>query len=264
MNRRDWLKGTATLAAAAGISTKLAEAQAPAAKGGRSYFLLRRYKLQSGPTFGAAANKYFSEALIPALTRMGLGPVGVFNLSYGDGTPTMFVLIPGSDLTALAMLDLNLVKDPAFVAAAAPFWAAPAIAPPFLTVTSTVSIGFEGFPQLVVPAKDPHIVQIRTYVSPTYAAHERKMEMFHQGEFRIFAEAGAKSVFYGDNLIGPDLPSLTYMLAHKDLAAMDQNWKNFTTHPDWKKLSTNPRYASEPTVSRVDNLVLTPTAYSQV
>ena len=262
MNRRDWLKGTAAMAAAAGVST--AAAQAPAAKGTRGYFLLRRYKLQQGAPFGAAANKYFSEALIPALTRMGLGPVGVFNLTYGDGTPTMFVLIPGSDLTTLAMLDLNLAKDATFTAAAAPFWAAPATAPPFLTVTSTISIGFEGFPQLVVPGKEPHIVQIRTYVSPTFAAHERKVEMFHQGEFRIFAEAGAKSVFYGDNLVGPDLPSLTYMLAHKDLAAMDQSWKNFSAHPDWKKLSTAPRYASEPTVSRVDNLVLTPAAYSQV
>ena len=264
MNRRDWLKGTAAMAAAAGVSPAMADAQPPAARGARGYFLLRRYKLQQGAPFSAAASKYFSEALIPALTRMRLGPVGVFNLSYGDGTPTMFVLIPGSDLPTLAMLDLNLAKDAAFVASAAPFWAAPATAPPFLTVTSTLSIGFEGFPRLVVPAREPHIVQIRTYVSPTFAAHERKVEMFHQGEFRIFAEAGAKSVFYGDNLVGPDLPSLTYMLAHKDLAAMDQNWKNFTSHTDWKKLSSTPRYASEPIVSRVDNLVLTPTEYSQV
>jgi hypothetical protein len=261
MNRRDWIKGSAALAAA--VSVKVEAAQVPATSG-RSYFLLRRYRLQQGAPFSAAANKYFSGALLPALSRMGLGPVGVFNLSYGDGTPTMLVVIAGNDAKVLAMLDLELAKDAAFTAAAAPFWGASALTPPFLGVTSTLSIAFEGFPKLVAPPKEPRILQLRTYVSPTFAAHERKVEMFHHGEFAIFAAAGATSVFYGDNLIGPDLPSLTYMLAHKDLAAMDLAWKNFTAHPDWKKLSTDPRYASEPIVSRIDNLVWTPTAYSQV
>ncbi|MEK6396856.1 MAG: NIPSNAP family protein, partial [Terriglobus sp.] len=229
----------------------------------RSYFLMRTYKMQSGPG-GKLLTTYLSDALLPALKRLGLGPVGVFNLSYGDATPQVYTLIPGADLEKLAHLDHLLAKDAAFVAAAAPFWAAPATQPPFISVSSRLSIAFEGFPQLVVPAKEPRILQLRTYISPTFAAHERKVEMFHQGEFRIFEESGARGVFYSDNLIGPDLPSLTYMLSHKDLASMDQNWKNFTSHPDWKKLSSNPRYASDPIVNHVDNLVLTPTAYSQI
>lgn len=261
MNRRDWLKGGAALAAAAGMANatpSVAQGTKP-----RSYFLTRIYKMQSGPS-GKLLSTYLSDALLPALQRLGLGPVGVFNLSYGDATPQVYVIISGNDLEKLAKLDLLLAKDPAFVTAAAPFWATPATQSPFITVTSRLSIAFEGFPQLVVPAKEPRILQLRTYISPTFAAHERKVEMFHQGEFRIFEESGARGVFYSDNLIGPDLPSLTYMLAHKDLAAMDQNWKNFLSHPDWKKLSSNPRYASEPIVTHVDNLVLTPTAYSQI
>ena len=265
MNRRDWLKGGAALAAAAGMAgtaTEQAAAQTAAGKP-RSYFLLRRYTMQSGPN-SKLANTYFSEALIPALGRLGLGPVGVFNLSYGDYTPQMYLLITGNDLETLAQLDLRLGKDSAFTTQAAPFWAAPVGNAPFVSSSSQISLGFEGFPGLVVPKKEPRILQLRTYVSPTYAAHERKVEMFHQGEFRIFEEAGARGVFYSDNLIGPNLPSLTYMLAHKDLASLDQNWKNFTSHPDWKKLSSTPRYASEPIVSHVDNLVLTPTPYSQI
>jgi hypothetical protein len=264
MNRRDWLKGGAALAAAAGVSTKMAAAQAAPGGAGREFYLLRRYKLQQGPTFSAATNKYLSEALIPAVTRMGIGPVGVFNLSYGDGTPTIFVLLPSHDLHALAMLDLNLAKDTAFVKDAAPFWGAPAALPPFERVESTLSVAFEGYPKLTVPAKEPRIFQIRTYESPTFGSHERKVEMFHKGEFRIFEETGSKGVFYSDNLIGSRLPSLTYMLCHKDLASMDANWKAFSAHPDWQKLSHDPRYASEPTVSHIDNLVLTPAAYSQI
>ena len=150
------------------------------------------------------------------------------------------------------------------MAAAAPYWAATVSAPIFDRIQSSLSIAFEGFPTLVVPPKEPRIFQIRTYESPTEATHVRKVEMFHQGEFRIFNEAGAKGVLYSDNLIGDRLPSLTYMLCHKDLASLTENWKNFVNHPDWKKLAANPRYASEPIVSRVDDLVLTPTAYSQI
>jgi hypothetical protein len=262
MNRRDWLKGGAAMAAAAGMAHSTS-AVAQGSSKPRSYFLMRTYKMQSGPG-GKLLGTYLSEALLPALQRLGLGPVGVFNLSYGDATPQTYVLIPGSDLEKLAKLDLLLAKDAVFVAAAAPFWAAPATQPPFISVSSRLSIAFEGFPQLVAPAKEPRILQLRTYISPTFAAHERKVEMFHQGEFRIFEESGARGVFYSDNLIGADLPSLTYMLSHKNLEAMDQNWKNFNSHPDWKKLSSNPRYASEPIVTHVDNLVLTPTAYSQI
>lgn len=261
MNRRDWLKGGAALAAAASM-TPTTSAQAATAKA-RSYYLLRRYKLQSGP-MAKVANTYFSEALIPALGRLGLGPVGVFNLTYGDATPQMFLLASGNDLETLAQLDLRLGKDTTFVQQASAFWGAPAINPPFVGSNSQLSIAMEGFPTLVAPKKEPRILQLRTYVSPTYAAHERKVEMFHQGEFRIFEEAGARGVFYADDLIAPNQPSLTYMLAHKDLAAMDANWKAFSSHPDWKKLSSTPRYASEPIVSHIDNLVLTPTAYSQI
>jgi hypothetical protein len=263
MNRRDWLKGTAALAAAAGVSTKLNAEQAAPAAGGRDYYLTRRYSLNRGVQSTGTA-KYFQEAMLPALTRMGLGPIGIFQLAYGPGTPMMVLLIPAKDPTVLATLDLNLAKDPVFMKAAEPYWNAPANAPIFDRIDSSLSIAFEGFPKLVVPAKEPRILQIRTYESPTEAAHVRKVEMFHQGEFRIFEETGSRGVFYSDNLIGDRLPSLTYMLCHKDLAAIPQNWKNFSAHPDWKKLSANPRYATDPIVSRVDDLLLTPMAYSQI
>jgi hypothetical protein len=262
MNRRDWLKGGAALAAAAGVSTKMSEAQAaPAAA--REYYLFRKYSLNRGLQSTSVA-KYFQEALVPALGRMGLGPVGVFTLTYGEGTPMMVLLVPSADISKLTNLDLNLAKDAAFMAAAKPYWGAPVAAPIFDRIQSSISIAFEGFPKLIAPAKEPRLLQIRTYESPTEASHVLKVEMFHQGEFRIFEEAGAKGVLYSDNLIGDRLPSLTYMLCHKDLASVTQNWKNFTSHPDWKKLAANPRYATDPIVSRVDDLLLTPTAYSQV
>lgn len=270
MNRRDWLKGSAALAAAAGVSTNMAQAAQANANtnantkySGREYYLLRRYTLNRGVQ-SKGTSSYFQDALLPALSRMGMGPVGVFTLSYGDETPLNLLVIPSTDCMALCMLDLNLAQDTAFMKAAEPHWSSPANAPLFDRVESQLSIAFEGYPKLTPPPKEARILQLRTYESPTVASHVRKVEMFHQGEFRIFKETGSKDVFFSDNLVGPRLPSLTYMLAHKDLASLDQDWKNFTSHPDWKKISTDPRYASEPIVSRVDNLIFDPAPYSQI
>lgn len=260
INRRDLISGGAMATAA--VFTAQAEAQG-GPSGAREYYLLRRYKMNSGPQTGTAA-KYFQDALLPALGRMGMGPVGVMNLSYGAGTPTAMLLVASTDLTKLVQLDLLLAKDTAFTQAAAAFWSPAATAPPFERVSSSVSIAFEGYPKLTVPAKGPRILQLRTYESPTQAAHLRKIEMFHNGEFKIFARTGSENVFFADDLIGNRGPSLTYMLAHKDLAAMDANWKAFLADPDWQKLSHEPRFSSEPIVSTVDNLVLTPTSYSQI
>ena len=204
MDRRHLLKGSALLAAAASANTGLLQAQVPAAGSGREYYLIRRYKLSSGPQ-GTAAGKYFQDALLPALGRLGFGPVGVMALTYGSETPTTFVLIPSTDLTRLVQLDLLLAQDEAFQKAAGAFWSVTAPLPPFDRVNSSLSIAFEGFPKLIALAKEPRILQLRTYESPTYAAHVRKVEMFHKGEFDFFAQAGAKNVFFSDNLIGAAL-----------------------------------------------------------
>jgi hypothetical protein len=259
MNRRKLITAGTAFAA----TSITAEAQGGLARGvSREYYLLRRYTVDRGPQ-DTATQSYLKEALLPALSRMGLGPVGVMSESYGEKTPTIFVLIPGPDAVQLATLDFHLAQDRAFMTAAAAYWGAPQHSPIFDRVDSQLSIAFEGFPRLIKPAQEPRIFQIRTYESPTYETHVRKVEMFHQGEFRIFAEAGAKSIYYSDNLVGARGPSLTYMLCHKDLATMEETWKNFVAHPDWKKLSMSPRYTPDP-ISRVDSIILTPAAYSQI
>lgn len=265
MDRRQLVKSAAVVmagASAVSLAEHSVQAQTAAANA-REYYLIRRYKLSSGPQ-AAVAGKYFQDALLPALGRMGLGPVGVMGVTYGPETPTTYVIVPSTDLVKLVQMDLLLAKDEVFTKAASSFWSPAATAPPFDRVNSSLSVAFEGFPKLVAPAKEPRILQLRTYESPTYAAHIRKVEMFHAGEFEFFASAGAKNVFFADDMVGARGPSLTYMLAHKDTADMEQHWKAFSAHPGWQKLSHDPKYANEPIVSSIDNLVLTPTAFSQI
>ena len=201
-------------------------------------------------------------------TAFGMWPVGQFRLDLGPETPTFYVLIPSTSVESLATLDLRLAKDEAFVSAAQGFWSAPATAPAFVRVESSLLAAFEGWPKLVPPpssaTKAKRIFQLRTYESPSDAAHVRKVEMFHHGEFEIFKRAGCRPVFFGDTLIGPRMPNLTYMLSFNDLAELTDHWAAFSNDPEWKKLKASPRYNYEEIVSNITNLVLSPLSSSQL
>jgi hypothetical protein len=265
MDRRKFL--SATLAASAATIGPMQSSQAQEAQvhtSPRDFYLLRRYNLQSGPQT-ALTEKFLSEALIPAFSRRSLGPVGAFRLDVGPETPAFYLLIPAHTPGQLAMLDQDLITDPEFVKAAEPFWSAPATAPAFLRAESTLLVSFEGWPRLTISVKRPkRIFQLRTYESPSFRAHEVKVKMFHSGEFDIFKASGFRPVFFGDTLVGPRMPSLTYMLAFDDAAQLDAQWNTFRNDPDWKKLSADPRFAYEAIVSNITNLYLSPLAASQI
>jgi hypothetical protein len=91
MQRRQFL--AATLAASALTAARRAPAQAPV-PGTREFYLLRRYNLMSGPQLKLTEN-YFGNALVPALSRMGLGPVGALKLDIGQETPAYYLIVPG-------------------------------------------------------------------------------------------------------------------------------------------------------------------------
>jgi hypothetical protein len=268
MDRRKFV--SASLAVSAFPLTGSAEggAQTGSPSATAEYYDLRRYQLTSGPGTKLADN-YFADALIPALSRLGIGPVGAFSVYFGPETPAYYLLMPSSKLETLVTADLELAKDPVFVKAGAPFWDAPAGSPPYVRIESSLLRAFEGYPRVTPPAsaaaKGKRIYQLRQYQSPTNADHVRKVEMFHQGEFGIFEKAGAHGVFYADTLIGPRLPNLTYMLSFPDMASLESGWDKFVADPDWKKLSNDPKFKLDPpTVSNITSLVLRPLPCSQV
>ncbi len=230
------------------------------------FYQLRRYRLQSGPQTHLAES-YFAEALLPALGRLRMGPVGAFRLEMGPETPSFYLLIPSQALEGLVMLDLHLARDEAFLKAAEPFWSAPASSPAFARVDGTLLSAFPGWPRITPPASSAapgRILQLRTYESPSYRDHVRKVEMFHDGEFAIFTKAGFRPVFFGDTLIGERMPSLTYLLAFDSMEQLGAQWKSFVADPAWKKLSTSPKYSFEELVSNISNLVLSPLPCSAV
>ena len=250
-------------------SSSLAASALAAPQGGasREYYELRRYQLMS-PVQRKLTDAYLREALVPGLNRLGIRPVGVFNVDIGIESSTIYVLIPSTSLEALALVESRLARDAEYMKAGAPFLNAPASQPAFVRVESSLMIAFEGRPRLAVPpvtaGHGARVFELRTYESPSQQDHVRKVEMFHSGEFDIFEKAGFWQVFYGDTLIGPRMPNLTYMLAFPDLSQRSALWKAFQTAPKWKELSSSPRFNYEPIVNNVTNQILRPAGYSQI
>jgi hypothetical protein len=234
---------------------------------GREFYQLRRYNLLRGPQ-SKLTEDFFSHALMPALARYGMGPVGAFKLDMGPEMPVLYLLIPAPAIAPLAELDLRLAGDKEFLEAAAPFWNATAAAPAFQRVEISLLAAFEGWPKLTPPAssatRGKRIFELRCYENPSNAGHVRKVEMFNAAELDIFRAIGFHPVFFGDTLIGSRMPNLTYMLSFDDMAELEAKWEVFMNGPAWKKLSADPRYAYDQIVTSISNLILSPLACSQI
>ena len=74
------------------------------AQAAQEFYLLRKYALRNGSQLALTQN-YFEHALIPALNRMSITPVGAFKLDIGPETPTYYLLIPATSVETLATLD---------------------------------------------------------------------------------------------------------------------------------------------------------------
>jgi hypothetical protein len=126
-------------------------------------------------------------------------------------------------------------------------------------------VAFTGMPHLETPAKsESRIFQLRTYESPSIKAGQKKIEMFNTAELDIFRKTGLTPVFFGETLVGTNMPNLTYMLAFESTAEQEAAWKRFGSDPEWRKLRAIPEYANEKIIRGITNLPLRPAACSQI
>lgn len=264
IERRRFLT-SALVAGAAALPEALQSQETKSAAGSLEYYVLRHYHLTSGPQ-RKLTDSYLKDALMPALNRLGISPVGVFGLEIGPGSPSLYVLLPGTSLETLVTADLRLAHDDEYNKAGADFLNAPAKDPAYVRVESSLMRAFEGKPKLAKPPASPkdRVFELRTYESPTDQDHRRKVEMFHSGEFDIFQKTGFWQIFYGDTLVGPNQPNLTYMLGFANIGERAEKWNAFRNDAQWKKLSASQRFSFESIVSNITNLILSPTPYSQI
>ena len=77
----------------------------------------------------------------------------------------------------------------------------------------------------------------------------------------LWKKFGIKPVGFWTNLIGPSNQTLTYMLQWESLAEREQKWNAFASDPEWVA-KRNATEAEKIIVERVENQIMTPTAYS--
>jgi len=250
--------------AAGAMAPKFGTAMEDLPKGMRDFYELRVYTVRDFD-HQKLVEDYFRDAFIPALTRHGGGRVGVFTELKPVGQTKIFVLIPYNSLDDIIALQEKLAGDPLYLQEADAYLNAPAADPAYDRIESSLLRAFAHAPKMQVPEKKPRIFELRRYEHASEGAGKKKLEMFNDaGEIDIFKRLGFNPVFFGETLIGPLRPNLTYMITFDDMAAHDAHWKTFGSDPEWKKISSIPDYADAKLVSRITSTILTPADCSQI
>ena len=260
MDRREFL--TATAVAAVSPRTRLSALGQSAT---RQYIELRRYHLLPG-TKQRAFTAFIGDVAIPAMNRAGVGKVGAFTVVYGENAPSLLLVLTHQTLDGVVSLRERLASDTAYTRAGAAILDAPMSDPAFVRAETTLLRAFDAMPTLEpspgAAAATPRIFELRTYESHSDRAALNKLKMFNAGEVPIFRRAGLTPVFFGETVVGGNMPSLTYMLTFSNISARDAAWAKFGQDPEWKALAADPQYRDN--VSAITDIILQPTTYSQI
>ncbi len=258
MQRRNFLKGTAAIAAVSVTGSSLAANNLPAQ--GNEFYEFRVYQL----TGGGAKNtlkSYLTKALMPLFKRLGI-KLGAFEELDKEDPPKVYTLFVYPSAEVYFKLQKELVTDKDYMAAAKSYFELPATKPVFDRYETYLMEAFDGIPKLKFPDKNRGLLELRTYESYNEDAARRKVAMFDDEELPLFEKVGLHPVFFGKILAGKFMPALMYMLWFTDMEQMEANWKKFVESSEWKTMSGKPIYAD--TVSKVRKKFLVPTDYSQI
>ncbi len=241
---------------------RLRALQAARAAERRQFYELRRYTIETQAQ-RAGFDAFAAEALVPALNRAYVGPVGVFYPA--EGLSPIYVLLCHRSANYFAGLTAALMQDEEFLALGATFLEAPASKPAYQRMEVQLMLAFEGMPKLETPVDSPErVFQLRTYESPSVQTGLKKIEMFNQAEIEIFRKTGLNPVFFGQTLAGAKMPNLTYMLGFNGMDECKANWSGFSRDPDWQTLRAMPEYDDKKILCGITNLYLKPASYSQI
>lgn len=278
--RRTFIQTSLAATAAAALTTRLTAAPNPTPTA-RDYYELRCYHLQAGTRLKTDANpalldRYLEEALLPAVSKLGLKNTGVFteldvNKAAGTSTPKLhspvWLLLTHPTLESFVQVSATLNADPAVQLAGHNYLTTPKNLPAFERIDTWLLRSFQGLPQMSVPPCSHQRIPTRVFEMRDYESYGempalRKMAMFDEGEINLMQDLGMNPVCFGQALAGPDLPHLRYITSGPDLTTHLHHWSKFGPDPRWLAMKDLPRFADA--VSKNTARFLTPKAYSQL
>ncbi|MFC0513990.1 NIPSNAP family protein [Mucilaginibacter angelicae] len=263
MKRRSFVKSTLLTGVTATVLPVMSKATELGPKAAE-YYELRVYNLKS-PEQQKLVEDFLKDTAIPAFNSLGVKHVGVFTEMKPEGQTRLFVLLQFNSLAHFSTVTDSFAGNADLQIKGAAYLNAPAAAPAYERIESSLLKAFVHMPHLKAPENKARIFELRQYQSATEAAGKKKIEMFNdEGEIDVFKRLGFKPVFWGETVIGAQRPNLTYMITFDDLDAKNTHWKAFGSDPQWKKISAMPEYADALLVSKITSTMLVPTSYSQI
>src|ERR1700682_2829692 len=254
MNRRNLITGAAALSV-----------PAPGATAKNAIYELRYFRMRNGAQM-IRTSDFLAKFYLPAAQRLGIGPLGFFNALIGEQSPFVLAVTSYTSLASMESAMEKLAVDKEFQKGVGEYNSAGELS--YIRMENSVLRAFDSIPNIEVPSGDakraPRIFELRTYESPNARASKTKIKMFDDAEIKIFRRCGMLPVFFGETLIGRNLPNLTYMLAYDDLAMRDKVWKTFGADPEWQKLRLTPGLTDPEIVSNISNSILRPLAFSPI
>ncbi|WP_454803059.1 NIPSNAP family protein [Mucilaginibacter phyllosphaerae] len=265
MKRRSFVKGSLISGAAAAVTPIFTMAESTK----KNLLHPEHYELRVYTFKNAQQQKltedFYKDVFVPIAKSKLNQPVGVFTELNPAGQTKLYILIPYKSYEGYTAFSQYLESDKAYWAKGTAFLNAPASAPAFEQLNTSLMSAFKHMPVKELPSKDKRIFELRQYKSASEAAGKKKIEMFNdQGEVDIFKRLGFKPVFFAETIFGDDRPNLTYMVTYKDMDDKATHWKSFGSDPEWKKISAVPEYADALLVSKITSTMLLPTDYSGI
>jgi hypothetical protein len=251
------------LAAAAGGTFAMASAQEPPKN---SFFELRYYRMRNSRTNQVRrTTEFLSQGYAPAAKRAGIGPVGIFSATIAPEAPFLLVASGYPSLGGMQTSLEKLAADAEYQKMLADYSGVADLA--YIRMESALFRCFDAVPKIEVAAAEgrgARTFELRTYESDNETTLRRKVKMFNDGEVAIFRRAGLQPVFFGEAMVGSNLPRITYIVAYDGLAGHDKAWSAFSADPEWRKLSTQPGNADAEIVANISNAILRPAAGSEI
>jgi hypothetical protein len=247
----------------AASSAPLAAGAAAAAK--PSIFELRYFRLRNGGQV-SRTTEFLGKYLLAAAQRLGIGPLGFFSAVIAEQSPFVLALISYPSFDAMADAAERISADKDFQKGFEQYNSPGELS--YIRMENSILRGFASMPSIVVPPvegrRGPRIFELRTYEANSVQASRRKIRMFEEGEIGIFRRLGMNPVFFGETIVGTNLPNLTYMLAYDSLAAREELWAKFARDEEWQKMRSQPEVADALIVSNISNAILRPLPFSQI
>jgi len=264
MKRKDFLAATGALTMAPLLSGFSHSSDTP--KDSNQFIELIKYQLHVGVKQKLVSD-FYKDIAIPALNRIGVANVGVFTMLYGPNSPSLYIIIPHGSFEAVYSDNEKLLQDKTYMTDGDKFLNAPLNDTAFIRMEKTILRAFNSLPTIEIPMdilNNPNrIYEIRIYESPNAIAAKKKIQIFNEGgEIAIFKNTGLRPVLFGETIACAAMPNLQYMLVFNSMEERDKNWGLFVNSDGWNKLKQDPYYAD--TVSNITDIILKPTAFSQI